>query len=269
MIDLKNKLCEFDGCKYQPNYGNADNKIVRFCKSHKEENMINLKSKRCEFDSCDIQPSYGNVDDKIVRFCKSHKQENMIDLVNKLCKSNEQGIICETQANRKYKNYCARCYSYLFPNDPLSFNIRSKTFELKVKDFINASYPTLEFQHNKLMSIGGCDCRYKRFIDTHIIINGCLLAIEVDENQHKGYDDDNEEARVNDIMMVYTYPHYFIRFSPNNRYKTKDGKYQTPQFTTRLAELKKEIDKAVVLIENGSLFGKEELLTNKYMFFDE
>ena len=92
-----------------------------------------------------------------------------------LCKANKQGIMCLQYANKKYNNYCAKCFSNLYPDDPLSLNIRTKSFENKVRDFININYQG--FQHNKLLNIGGCDCSHRRFIDHHIIINGCLLAI--------------------------------------------------------------------------------------------
>jgi hypothetical protein len=183
-----------------------------------------------------------------------------------LCKANKQGILCLQIANKKYKKYCAKCFSNLYPDDPLSLNIRTKSFENKVRDFININYQ--DFQHNKLLNIGGCDCSHRRFIDNHIIINGCLLAIETDENQHKGYDIDNENNRSNDIMMAYTSPHYFIRFSPNGNY-IKDGKKSNPQFATRLKVLKNEIDKAIKFIESEKIYERDNLITNKYLFYNK
>ena len=182
-----------------------------------------------------------------------------------LCKANKQDIMCLQYANKKYNNYCAKCFSNLYPDDPLSLNIRTKSFENKVKDFININYQ--DFQHNKLLNIGGCDCSHRRFIDHHIIINGCLLAIETDENQHKGYNINNEDNRSNDIMMAYTSPHYFIRFSPNGNY-IKDGKKSNPQFTTRLIILKNEIDKVIKFIKSEKIYERENLITNKYLFYD-
>ena len=172
--------------------------------------------------------------------------------------------MCLQIANKKYKNYCAKCFSNLYPDDPLSLNIRTKSFENKVRDFININYQ--DFQHNKLLNIGGCDCSHRRFIDHHIIINGCLLAIETDENQHKGYDIDNENNRSNDIMMAYTSPHYFIRFSPNGNY-IKDGKKSNPQFKTRLKVLKNEIDKAINFIKSEKIYERENLIINNYLRF--
>ena len=95
------------------------------------------------------------------------------------------------------------------------------------------------------------------------------MAIETDENQHKFYDEEIEEARKNDIMMVYTFPHIFIRFNPNTRYKLKDDSYKNPKFHTKLSELKKQINYYKNLIESNKIFENENLLTEIYLYYDE
>ena len=46
MEDLKNKKCEFEGCKSQPFFDIEGGK-GRFCSKHKNDNMIDVKNKRC------------------------------------------------------------------------------------------------------------------------------------------------------------------------------------------------------------------------------
>jgi hypothetical protein len=280
------KKCEYDNCINQATYFYNDNNWnVKYCKDHKniEENLIHYKNKyNLCVSCCSIVGSFVYENNKKNRFCVNCKTDDMISLNNKckhnirksqckecggsaLCKANKQGILCLQIANKKYNNYCAKCFSNLYPDNPLSLNIRTKSFENKVRDFININYQ--DFQHNKLLNIGGCDCSHRRFIDHHIIINGCLLAFETDENQHKGYDNENEDNRINDIMMAYTSPHYFIRFSPNGNY-IKDGKKSNPQFATRLKVLNNEIDKAIKFINSEKIYEKENLITNKYLFYD-
>jgi hypothetical protein len=42
MIDVVNKLCEFEGCTCIPQYNYIGEKKAVFCRSHKLENMINV-----------------------------------------------------------------------------------------------------------------------------------------------------------------------------------------------------------------------------------
>lgn len=265
MIDLVHDRCN---CKFKKRaiFGIPDSLSPTHCINCKTEDMIDIanKSKMC-IKCKDTRGTFGYENNKKEVFCSKCKLPDMINIVDKLCKSNEQNIICLSIANKKYNGYCMRCFSYLFPNDPLNSTIRLKTYELQVRDFLNTNYS--DFEYNKLLNIGGCDCSHRRFIDHYKFVNGCLLAIETDENQHKDYDEIKEEERINDIVMIYTYPNYFIRFSPNGRVYSKDGKYKNPSIELRLLELKNEINKAIIILNDDNQ--KKELLTNVYLFYDE
>jgi hypothetical protein len=50
-----------------------------------------------------------------------------------------------------------------------------------------------------------------------------ILCIEINENQHKGYDNDHEEIRYNDLYMLHGGKFTFIRFNPD-KFKNKVGK---------------------------------------------
>ena len=56
---------------------------------------------------------------------------DFIDIKHVSCKPEH----CLIRANKKYKGYCATCFQNLFPLDPLTLQIRSKTKEIAVKDF--------------------------------------------------------------------------------------------------------------------------------------
>jgi hypothetical protein len=85
MIDVKNKTCEFSGCKKQPTYNIAGSKVRRFCVLHKSANMINVASKTCEFSGCKTRPNYNIAGFKEARFCALHKSADMIDVASKTC----------------------------------------------------------------------------------------------------------------------------------------------------------------------------------------
>jgi hypothetical protein len=82
-----------------------------------------------------------------------------------------------------------------------SFQIRSKTKEIDVRDFINATYEG--FQHDKPLYTPDCDCTIRRRIDHRKLINNTILCIETDENQHKYYSKQDEGDRYNDAYMGF------------------------------------------------------------------
>ena len=137
----------------------------------------------------------------------------------------------------------------MFPLDPLTFQIRCKTKEIAVRDFINTKFEG--FQHDKSLWYNetACDCTTKRRIDHRKLINGTLLCIEIDENQHKSYSKADEEARYNDLFMAYGGKFIFIRFNPD-KYKDENGKTCNPMLFNRLTILEDEIKKQIKRIEN-------------------
>ena len=167
---------------------------------------------------------------------------------------------CATLANPKYKGYCTFCFQQTFPLDPLSFQIRCKTKEIAVRDFINANFEG--FHHDKPLYVGACDCSTRRRIDHRILIGNTLLCIETDEKQHKSYNQKDEEIRYDDLMMIHGGKFIFIRFNPD-KYKI-NGKSVNPMMYTRLTVLKKEIEKQITRIHEE----ENDLIEIIHLFFD-
>ena len=261
MIDIISKKCQHSGCQKIPNYNYARETTAIFCSSHKLENMVDIKNKRCHHPGCQTIPNYNYARETTAIFCSSHKLENMVDIKNKRCKSSD--ICMGTFANVKYKGYCARCYQHLFPNDPLSFQIRSKTKEIAVRDYINSIFEG--FQHDIPLWTGNCDCTHRRRIDHRKLIGNTLLCIETDENQHRSYDKTDEEIRYDDVMMLHGGKFVYIRFNPD-KYKDKNGKSMNPMLYTRLPVLRKEIEKQIHRIENEE---NTELLEIIKLYYNE
>jgi hypothetical protein len=290
MIDVKHDKC-IKCNKHRQNY-NYEGLKPQYCKECKKENMINIIERRKCFCKKN-QPSY-NYQGLKPEYCNNCKKENMINVVSNKCKCNkvssfnyegltskycssckEKGMIivrnnknicknkgCNTEANKKYKNYCTHCFQHLFPLDPLTFQIKCKTKEIAVRDFINFSFEG--FLHDKSLEYGGCNCLNRRRIDHRKLINNTLLCIETDENQHKSYDKKDEEERYNDLLSAFTCKYIFIRFNPDS-YSNKNGKKCNPSISTRLSILKEEIDKQIKRIENEE---NNDLLEIKYLYFD-
>jgi hypothetical protein len=184
----------------------------------------------------------------------------MINVISNTCKAN---FCLGTKANPKYKGYCAYCYQNLFPNDPLTFQIRSKTKEIAVRDFINSNFEG--FQHDTPLWTGNCDCTHRRRIDHRKLIENTLLCIETDENQHKNYDKTDEKIRYDDLFMLHGGKFIYIRFNPD-KFKNKDGKTLNPMLYTRLPVLKEEIEKQIERIQNEE---NTELLEIIKLYYNE
>ena len=92
-----------------------------------------------------------------------------------------------------------------------------------------------------------------------------MLCIEVDENQHKGYDRRDEEDRYDNLFMDFSGKYIFVRYNPDP-YKDGAGKRRNPRAETRLKKLKAEIDRQTERIEGGE---NEELVEVARLFYDE
>jgi len=244
MIDIISKTCIYPSCKKHPAY-NVEGETKRlYCVTHKLDGMVNIKNKTCSCKGCKVQPNYNFKGELQAKFCNSHKEEGMIDVKSKKCKAN---YCLGTSANPKYKGYCSSCYQNLFPIDPLSLQMRSKTKEIAVRDFINIIFEG--FQHDTPLWTGNCDCTHRRRIDHRKLIGNTLLCVETDEKQHKNYDEKDEEIRYDDLFMLHSGKFIYIRFNPD-KFKNKDGKSLNPTLYTRLPILKEEIEKQIERIKN-------------------
>jgi hypothetical protein len=255
MINVVSKKCHCG--KAIPIY-NIQGLKAEYCVLCKTTEMTDVAHKKCKCGKA--IPTY-NYKGLKREYCATCKNDYMIDVVHHTCKA----VSCETQGNKNYKGYCTNCFQNLFPLDPLTFQIRSKTKEIAVRDFINAKFEG--FQHDKSIWYNEtvCDCTTKRRIDHRKLINDTLLCIETDENQHKSYSKTDEEARYNDIFMAFGGKFIFIRFNPD-KYKDKNGKSCNPMLVNRLPILEDEINKQIKRIETGE---NTELLEVIEIYYDK
>jgi len=150
--------------------------------------------------------------------------------------------------NKKYDNYCARCFKRLFPDDPRSLVIYEHSKEILVRNALvkkateNALFK--DFIHDTPLYTGDCKCMHRRRIDHRKLFGNTILAIETDEFGHRGYDTKDELIRYDDVYMIHSGKWVFIRFNPDN---TKQVKVD---IKTRIDTLLMEIEKQIRRIEN-------------------
>jgi hypothetical protein len=261
MINIVDKKCK---CGKYPSYGEPGHKPI-CCLSCKTDTMVDVLHKRCRCGK--TQPIYNEPGKTKPICCSRCKTDTMVDVKNKKCLGVVwNGVLqpCpyEHTGNKKYNNFCTECFRRNFPLDPLTFQIRSKTKEIAVRDFINSHFEG--FEHDRPLSTGNCDCNHRRRIDHRKFIENTLLVIETDENQHKSYDQMDEEIRYNDLHMVHGGKWIYIRFNPD-KYINKKGIRKNPSIATRLSKLKDEIEYQMYRIQNDM---NNELLERVYLYYD-
>jgi hypothetical protein len=252
MIDLKHAKCKCG--KVQPSF-NYEGLKPEYCKSCKKDDMLMIRKRLC-IKCSKNQATYNLVDEK-ARYCNQCKTDEMINVVNK-CKSET----CTNSGSIKYNYYCTHCFQHLFPDNEMSKNIRKKTKEIYVRDYLKETI--YGFIHDIPIWTGNCDCSHRRRIDFRKLIGNTLLCIEVDENQHKRYKENDEEMRYDDLFMLHGGKFIFIRFNPD-KFMNANNTEKNPYMKLRMPLLKNEIDKQIkrILDEKNT-----ELLEIYYLFYD-
>ena len=118
-----------------------------------------------------------------------------------------------------YGNYCARCFTNKWPDDPKSQQQRRKIKENRIKAFLEDNQ--IPFVNDKavLDRDTSCDKSASRpdFQLQHAHQELVSIHIEVDENQHSSYENTCELVRLNDIAISYQFrrPLVFLRYNPD------------------------------------------------------
>jgi hypothetical protein len=140
----------------------------------------------------------------------NHPIENPVDyLIKCIIKT------CNEKPIRIFKKYCANCYFREFPNDPLTFQMRFKTKEQAVKEFINSRFDG--FNREGIMKIG----------DVMLVVNFCKTSYDYLKEKYIS-----------------------IRFNTDKYVDAISKKMVNPMLYTRLPVLEREINKQIERILN-------------------
>jgi hypothetical protein len=105
MIDVKHKLCEYEGCEWRRIFGYRGSP-KRFCNEHKLPGMRNLDKRDCEYIGCPEYATHGNKGQP-KKFCKEHKDSDM-----ERNKDYRKCKVCDKQPSYGYPGgkaeYCAK-----------------------------------------------------------------------------------------------------------------------------------------------------------------
>ena len=260
---LRDSVCKYNTCEKRAQWGYTGpvrfiregkfgyNYISIFCGDHRKEDMINI-------------PGY-------IRRCRGIASSELKDLSE--CPYNNVGNPkCRVEYTINYngkinvsslRQFCTECFLRSFPDDSRNDKLKTKSKELRVQKMLQNEFPTYTFIHNKPIWTGECECTHRRRIDFRTLIGNTLLAVEVDEDQHKMYNE-KEDIRYNDLYMVHSGKWIFIRYNPDS-YKNEKGKLVKPADTYRLGILKDFIQTHIQRIQSEQ---NKELIEIHKLFFD-
>ena len=272
-VDVSSKRCAIDGCNKQPYFGDPEMGMATHCAVHgKPLGLVDVKNKRCAIDGCNKHPVFGDPETgKATHCCQHGTPLGYVDVSHPRCRSEH----CGTRTSPGYDGYCTDCFRRVFPIDPRTANIRAKTRELTVRDALVAWYGDV-FIHNTTMHFG-CDCAHRRSIDFRCLVGNTMIAVEVDEGQHKSRDSEDEITRYDDLFMAgHGGKWIYIRFNPDS-YVDANGKRikgffdsknvrRPGEMERRLDTLKTCIDTHIDRARNDK---NDDLLEIIYLFFDE
>ena len=236
MIDVTKPKCHHDGCAKRPFYNLPTEPKPILCSDHKTANMINVtvKPTTCKHSKCKNLPIFGHINGK-KQYCSDHKLENMVnlDIEFKCCAKdcvNEYDFLIE---NKKY------CLTHC-PNKDYEIKLKKKCKICDIEE--NSNYVCDECKklinkkewaiiryikkhidtqsiHNSSKQLGNCTIRRP---DLHFQLDTHDIIVEIDENQHKSYNDKCECARINEIVSsIGGKSVIFIRYNPDKTYNCK------------------------------------------------
>jgi hypothetical protein len=167
----------------------------------------------------------------------------------------------------RYDKMCSRCWEFTFPKQTQQANFRTKeqSFMVGLLD----EYPDIIL--NKKIK-GGCS---KRRPDGFLDVISHVVIIEVDENQHKRYDQSCENRRVMELSEDVAHrPVVFVRINPDGYDKdgtrlegafalTREGIpiKRVAEFDLRIQTLKRAVSDAISTVPTRTI-------TTVELFFD-
>jgi hypothetical protein len=271
MISLKNNLCIFKDCKNQPSFNYENEKLRLYCSIHLLEGMVDISRSKCIICN-DKRAIFNNYGQKTPLYCLDHKTSFMINIEHKLCLTN----MCGKRAIKKYENYCLTCYIYQYPERPLSRNYKTK--ESDVVKFILNKFPQFSWISDKKI-LDGCSSKRP---DLLLDLGYLVINIEIDENQHKSYEEICENKRLMMISKDINHRNLIlIRFNPDSYSENGIKKLscwninkETGQSTIKKSHEKEWINRLKKLEETINYWINPEINIDKmihivHLFFDE
>ena len=237
MVLLKHQGCKHSKeCTRMPTYAEPGEARATMCCVHRSPTMISVKIKKCQTPKCKESAEFAKTESDRPQFCSDHKPEGYVDVRReKLCghdgcpddydlvyeTTDDQGLVeqhkvCLAHAPPGYEASIKRLCKYCDIRDDVPFVCRSCRQRSHKKEYAVVRHlrRTIDVPF-KYDESPGFECTRKRpdirfEMPTHDVI------VEVDENQHRGYEESCECARISEIVgAIGGKSVVFIRYNPD------------------------------------------------------
>lgn len=176
---------------------------------------------------------------------------------------------CGTIGNPRYEMYCTHCFANLFPDDPRTAGIRTKS---KETTWVNALLQTeaaaghaWTWDKPLYVTYGGGCCDSKRRIDLWTLVGNTVVAIEIDEYQHKSYPSGHEAVRYNDLVADFTGRYVFLRINPDP-FRDASGVRVDPPLDERVRVAEEKLAEVLDGLDDDK--ENDGLVAIHHLFFD-
>ena len=221
MVDIMHRRqCAHDGCEQkQPQFNMPDQKMGLYCARHKLDGMIGIQSKKCQARACREPAAYGKDEFHRAQFCEAHKLESSVCIADALLCTHAAGderctkhyeFVVETEAGAQrvclahappgYEATMKGLCKYCDIRDDVPLVCRSCKQRMHKKEHAVVRHLRRVIDCPLIYDESpGFECTRKRpdirfEMPTHDVI------VEVDENQHRGYAESCECARIAEIV---------------------------------------------------------------------
>ena len=281
MVEVVNKTCLYEGCQNRPQYGLEGQKAL-YCKAHKQPDMVNLVSKTCLYEGCQTKNTqFGTHLTGRIHCAKHYNKKTEWKLTT--CKSTKCRRIATHSETGNYPyelcdDHCPNNYRSNLTSTCINCNLsdlicdeegrcllacsqihkdRVKFSETELSKFLSRS--NLEFSEDR---IEDSSCSKKRPDFVFRTPYGVVI-VENDENQHRSYPCECEQARMIQIHQDFGESVHFIRFNPD-RYRSESENLSLQQ---RHKILLTKVLKPI-LNQAENFFIRNQGLTVRYMYYD-
>ena len=231
---MKSKRCAHDGCtKLNPSFNAPDQATGLYCATHKTAGMVDVRGRLCEAPSCRAVATYGKDEFHRATLCVDHKLETSVCIADALmcsyagCSQQYEFVVesdtgtgarkvCLAHAPAQYEASIKRMCKYCDIREDVPFVCVTCRQRMHKKEhavvrhlrrtidvpFVYDESPGFECTRRRP------DIRFE--MPTHDVI------VEVDENQHRGYDESCECARISEIVgAIGGKSVVFVRYNPD------------------------------------------------------
>jgi hypothetical protein len=231
MVDVLSKRCAHDSCTRRPCFNRPDKKSGLYCSEHKLPGMVDVLGKRCQAPSCHALATYGKDEFHRAQFCVDHKTPTSVCIATALmcahegCTEQYEFVVeadtgahkvCLAHAPPGYEEALKRMCKYCDIREDVPFvcagcRRRMHKKEHAVVRHLRRTIATpLKYDESP-----GFECTRKR-PDIRFEMPMHDVIVEVDENQHRGYTESCECARISEIVgAIGGKSVVFVRYNPD------------------------------------------------------